>query len=951
MPTSLDFPKSLSKYGPAALSFHGWKIDRGNIKPRKGLPDLGGRQLQNILERNSVGRNARILKRIGLIALPSLAKKYYEFVSKADRARLRFEYEQRLPQGKSTALIRFAMESYRAFTASLSSHWESYEVPSRIMYEVHRYKLIALKHPKWFATSLKETLQELRDRVLGGKIPKTPFSYFYPTTCAKNMLQASAALRALPAPLGKMIDKRKLWTELRARLTTSPPPPDPALLAWIREWVSFNQPYFPRGSWSISPSVRATLEFGRSDGGFAKAILQMTADPRSYMEDQWYERESKVIKTHCRLEQEDADPYLESLALIASAVSALRPLFKHARKCTGGCSKHLKHPPMAPIVVPERGLKTRIPTMTIAPIGVLSRVLRSICDPFLRSDPRIRPSLEGAVHFPEGEGPYRSQDLTTATDCHNVEVTRFFYLEVGNYIDKPPWYDDVVYTVCNYFTVLSHQELIDFREGFKPTPLRFEPNPKFFRMMNFSAYYVKHHELDPVADLQQFMPPHPTKAQKAFFNPCDNVIDMRPHRYRCWGQYVTKRGMPMGIPTSWPLLPILTLFAYETSSLVERKVIRRKVRVGPKSYDLGLFTSWCENKGRTKTLERTVPENYALCLTTGDDAVMSRMEKFHSTLHTSVLQRIGCTVSSTKDYYHPRLAIYTEVFFEDGKTLGIFPWAPILAPKGVRTNTWYSQPSSLAGMQSRHSVEIPFHRSPYWLIYKQLGEIGIPVGAHKLLGGLGSKFLPQGRAGYINWAAKELEQLDFYGLLKPPPEFRIYNLKEDGLLLAKQEPVRDKAIRPNVSQYDAPKETSGRGTPAKRRLSIRSKNALKFTSAALAVRCKPSPYVEFSVSEWSSICRARNGWDQIRAGAEKVYEPTVAKFISRWRSTPIPPLKPVEEIVEEAEADLRMKIKVPYGILIQFRSTFGFIRPFTPVPVFQVPGSDGSSREVSIPPE
>jgi len=924
----MSIPREISKFGPKALAFSGWTF-RGKILPRI-VPEMARSQIERTRPL-PVQRRVKILRRKGLLASP-LCKELHRFANKHDRFRYRLELEERLPEGKLSRLYQFAFEGFRAFTASIYSAWDGYELAPDLIRQVLRQRINFLRNPRFCVEELKSELQSIRDYVMTDhdRDTRTQFSWFYPRALDDfNLLQASAALRALPPPLPSMVNTKEVISQLRERYTKDAYPPDPGFIQWMSEWAKFNQPLFPIGSFPIRPSTKACLEFGRKDGGLRTAIILLSEKYKlSHHEQAYFDAESKKIRAHSMIEGESKEFYTPSLQLICACVSCLRPLFNHARKCIGGCMKPHKHPPVYPLVIAERGYKTRVPTVTTAPLSIMARVLRSMADGFLRSDPRIRPSLEGKTILPKVRRAYwRSQDLTTATDNHNPVVTRAFYKAIKPYLSvQPPWYDDIVNVVCGYYTLIDYETMTEIRSYFEvPPPMPIEER---FRDM-LGSYAVKYADVQPI-QVDILSKAHWWTLGKNI-TPIDYATGYAESMTRVYGT-VTKNGQLMGVSTSWPLMPLMSIYAWENALQSKSTTISRKIVKRPKSYDLSAFARWIGKKGPYDTLKRDVRKGSFAIQTTGDDAIIS-CTIHESERHTANLISLGCVPSIRKDYLSPTYGIYTEVFYRETEPLGIFPWAPILSPSGVRQSTWYNQMQSIVDMEKRHSVKLPWNRSPYAPIWRHLHSIGIPIGLPRYAGGLGLPAQFRGNDFKRSFAALALMQRSLDDLVKVPGGFTIPDPAKDGLLLGRQS-------APQIKPKDEPRKLFDGIKGLKHSL----------PGAIVATRSIPSPTFSITLREWANILRTQDTWVQIFSPIEEPDEPTLSQYIAKfkWRPTR---LLTEEEIIDaclDAEADMNMEIDIPWGVLAQFHPVFGLITPCTPVPILNLDEDNrGHSRQVT----
>jgi hypothetical protein len=94
---------------------------------------------------------------------------------------------------------------------------------------------------------------------------------------------------------------------------------------------------------------------------------------------------------------------------------------------------HIEYVPVMPIEAPERGLKSRFPTMELAAANLIHQILRRAADAHLRRDNRCSQDMGGNLPHPKIEvwpGPWYSMDLSFATDCHPHGLSIEFYEEL-----------------------------------------------------------------------------------------------------------------------------------------------------------------------------------------------------------------------------------------------------------------------------------------------------------------------------------------------------------------------------------------------------------------------------------------------------------------------------------------------------------------------------------------
>lgn len=476
----------------------------------------------------------------------------------------------------------------------------------------------------------------------------------------KMGLQGSHLGRALPAPA--VVREDALIKEYVDRVLK---PPDVPLAdefsAWLEDYMRFFRPKAIPTHLDISISHNASLEDPREEGwgGAARAIPSLIERGKkskrypAWLRGRLSEATNGPAIGECS--RKEAAHHKELTYLLLGCVDALGPFIDHSKVCDPKtCKQRGKHPRVCPTIILEKGNKTRIPTVTSAPEQILASIYRSAAQFWLDSDPRTRSSQRGELRLPGKARPgeyYRSQDLTTATDMHSFDLTRKYYEEMKKYINTPTWWSDVIRVIT------GPHEVID------PDGLEY---------------------------IRVILPKH-------------------DFEYSCYPVGpVTKRGQHMGTATSWPLLPVYTIFAFERSSPQPLKTYWRnvhptwrvpgpcftpdgkivtRVRRGPSGEQRALALS--EKSLPTEILARVAPEGSYRIDTTGDDAIgLVTLE--HSVGHTQSLLGIGSEVSKNKDFLSDTYGVYTEVLLEDGAPVGVPSLGPLCCNHGVREPTWDS---------------------------------------------------------------------------------------------------------------------------------------------------------------------------------------------------------------------------------------------------------------------
>jgi hypothetical protein len=374
-------------------------------------------------------RKFRLLKRNGLLAHPLVQATFHPKYTKEDFLIYLNKIEETLPSGNFSRKLHTAYESYTTFYRAIQFYWKGYNRPFQFN-EILQMRWNFIQNPIKFSQALKDLFNNLRASAFGLVRPDNLLDYYFSgAVSVENKFQASACIRSLPQFAGSVqphLDECvKRWTTKPADIDTK------EWKEWITDWVKFNRPARSPDSFPISLGTGATLEYPRSQQGFKQAVLKLLTLPLSKKRDAEFEKELNKIKFKLLLDREGLLPYRRNNYLIYACLTALEPAIQHSKVCEYPCKSRALHPPMCILALRERGFKVRLPTMTIAPIVYLAKLMRQVADSYLRSDPRIRNSLEGnflnSLDFRGSDDFYRSQDLTVATDHHSREVNRIFY--------------------------------------------------------------------------------------------------------------------------------------------------------------------------------------------------------------------------------------------------------------------------------------------------------------------------------------------------------------------------------------------------------------------------------------------------------------------------------------------------------------------------------------------
>jgi len=836
-------------------------------------------------------RQLRSLKESGLLLSPLVPSALTIKAEDEDYYYYLKNLEDNLPSSRRSSLYQCSFDAYRAFYSSINAYWKHYERPRDLLRNVKKLRIAFLRDPDYFCRLLKELFNSFRAEVISG-CPRTnnSFNYFYPVGAFDfNKLQASACLRALPQYTGEV---SSILDETVNRWCTAPSIDLANWKEWVKGWTDYYRPYHQPDFFSFVIGEGACLEFSRKQGGVKKALLNIMNHSLSPKYEKMFDSELLRIK-RISLGSVDIEQFRRTNYLIYACLTILEPAIQHCLKCDEDCKLTSSHPPLCCIAVKFRGYKTRIPTMTISPVVILSKVLRQVADGYLRSDPRIVHSLEGITEeslFSDSYGLWRSQDLTIATDMHAIEMTRSFYRCINPGVQ---WWDDAVNVVCNKYTIFTERDLFEYRDkiqsfsiGHYSKPLEFFLKDKFF--VNLYGDLLK---------------------DKDFVYSKELTVEANWSNIHSRIGQVTKRGQPMGISSSWPILPLVSLFSFETSSHSKKIVITRKIITTVDTFDNIHLTSAYKKVLPKTTLSRIVPVNYNLIRTTGDDAIM-RISLSQSLRHTKQIESLGSVVSKDKDFLSHNYAIYTEIFYYQGMKLPIYPLGPICgAFQDNKKLTWYNQPATIHNIEKKFHCYCKWKLSPYYKIWKAVGKMGGNVGADPLLDGLGLPRGPSNNIPALSYRARLLRNKELKNLLG----------------------IDDST--PLIIDQSLGQMTVAATDPVER--SLRFMKEKSYKSIARRTVLEPSPRISIPLVVWDAIWRTQFTWGQLYSCSFQVDEPSIYEYIQRSKYTDYSyDIEEINEFLMEAKIDLETTIDIPIGYYHQFKPTFGLLLPRSQCPMF-----------------
>jgi len=563
----------------------------------------------------------------------------------------------------------------------------------------------------------------------------------FPNT--EGLLQLSFLGRSLPAPL-VFVDPLQDFYDRQERPLMWPQSRTDSFVVWAHLWATRFKP--KKLTLKSVFTTSGCAEFTRAEGGIPSALRLYSIFQRC--------RELNGAERFTRFDN----------ALAACAPYTWIPSEKW-RLAVGGCTHVMETwsgpIPAIPIAAPEKGLKVRIPTKTVLPVLVLGGFLRHIIDQFLVNDPRIGPSITPGDHlrhhFPAKPGKWQSIDCVQATDNFTPEYVGILYNAVLTVADSFLLPETLSWLRHIASWLFTNRKGIEAKKFLPPPKIPRQLPPAIARNMppkhteriprtslnpwdkceECDFYKTAHNshcpdhrlpnslefeyqtwidemELDP--SLSAFA----TSYTKRFGDIPLNKIQLENHdlnveergefinRMTTWLNRVStqngvlfKRGAMMGDPTSWPGLPILTLFCWE--HVVE--------------YEYWLYIA-----------------------TTGDDAYFQATVE-QNILFCQLMAELGTKFSESKYFSHRHLALYCEKVLRDGKMEPYQSLAPLVGPQGGSKgeSNWSTAPSAALALAKQR--KIPYLPSqwrasrfyPEWMAAKRLG---IPIWLPPRWGGL-----------------------------------------------------------------------------------------------------------------------------------------------------------------------------------------------------------------------
>jgi hypothetical protein len=599
---------------------------------------------------------------------------------------------------------------------------------------VTRWRTRLIVDPLIAAKELKAQAARARSWYFDGKKPNRTsmacFDYKW------QALEFSYCARATPPPP----DSGEGLQGLLQRLTSKPPAVDPEWRPWIKDYIR----RFARGKGELytAPSGNACVGFPRMLGGHAAGVRHLCKIGAAVMiqrgDDSEFLRwshgavidgqdvsaqgdEEKVFKVPV----EQAFNFLPNVSL---------NLQRQLIEGTFYVLDNVEFLPVLPISAPEKGLKTRFPTCALTAANLVLQVLRRVADHVLVNDPRISQSMGGSrdVCLENAGGPWYSQDATAATDLHPQWLTQTFYEELA-------LYDERLRPYTKYFNLLFGPKriLLPLDGAVLPPSSLF---PSYMAGQPDTPYLSVSEKGDWRTDSVAFATRFLNSTRGWLYNPTEHDLD---------NFALSSTGQMMGDPTSFPVLPLLSIYCGELT-LKRLPYGRRELRA-------------LRNTGvRVKRGEVAMK-------TCGDDAVLPRWTEARRTLYDNFMRERGVLLQLEKSYYHSRKALFKEIPYVDGFPQEHTFVSTLSAPPGGSKGsvTWATQPTAMRGDPDEF-VRPPraslWKCSPFFHFWKALYALGAPLGASEMYGGISLPIFPKASTRcHYEWltfmASRPLEDL------------------------------------------------------------------------------------------------------------------------------------------------------------------------------------------------
>jgi len=640
--------------------------------------------------------------------------------------------------------------------------------------QIYRLKTYLMDKPEVCAASLKTLAGECRAWWFGASKPCHPLVR---SLNERQALQFSYIARSLPPPLSGSYDPDELRQGLVDRLTSTPPPEDPHWKPWVRTLLNDYRP--ERISYYTEPSVSSGIGYTRSKGGHTKAYQDIIM----YALGQYFREGYADTPEEIHLLRYFVRPNLSRTGHAVIYTSHPGQYFLNALGCTRvregvpvtktipnsidnifvnpinmmeapfgfdinnktqqqnyirptvvlseilnqlmveGSKRiinYIDYTPIEALLAPEKGLKVRIPTAGLTAVQLLQHPLRKALDEILREHPAISQSLGGSVApgFENTDGPFYSLDLTTATDFHPFWLTRAAY-------------EVLLEVVPDLEPLLEY-----FDKIFGPKRIIKTPKPAPTIDVSFEEVLVYALHLTPIPEKMKLRPREEVVA---------SLIDFSINYEKWLDSFetiaITTTGQMMGDPTSWPVLPLITMYCCE------------KAHLSPP-------------------------------ITCGDDGVIGGVTPEKKTLFDEAMSSLGGVLSEPKSYVSDHRYLLTEIPYDNHREIPYELLSFWTAPQGGSKGElhWYNLPDCYQGFllaRGRETTRDAQRKGGLWNYTKFYHEwkyaqyLGLPLGAPGFMGGISHPYYPRYPSNTQAWsdhlAQMKVKNLLLYGGLSLVP--------------------------------------------------------------------------------------------------------------------------------------------------------------------------------------
>jgi hypothetical protein len=555
-----------------------------------------------------------------------------------------------------------------------------------------------------------------------------------------QLMQFSYIARALPPTFTSMVDSDELKAQWKERVQSEPPPENPLWRPFVKQTLAQCRADLGRPPrFHTEPSVSAALGYSRNESGHSAAYQDLILYeigcrirdgeeipyPFKYTEQPllyYYFPKGFFHKVYCTVPSWAADTFntgdrqkATPVLTRGSPYGGIPPTKENQTAhfysmqinntlnylLLEGCKRYIRNIeviPVLPMPCPEKGVKTRVPTMSLTAAHVLATPLRKALDDLLRTHPSTSKSLGGFEPPPRHKGPYYSLDMSAATDYHPFWLTTTVYEELINIVPELEFLREFLpklfgpqFIIEESWIIKGMPKAVDFLKGVSVTTangvlgLNFVYVPKPLPMDKF--------QLEALASTYAV------------------VLEEWLTIFRLGSPSVTTTGQMMGNPGSWPVLALITMFACDQAGL-------------------------------------PIPD------TCGDDGVISEYESDKHAPFENAVASCGARLNREKSFFHQTKYLMTEVAYDRNKPLKFEVTSFWSAPTGGTKGSvnWFNLADCVMGNYQSHGWPTDretlrrrglwkYHR--FYYCWQAAIYLGIPIGAPSFMGGINHPYGPR----------------------------------------------------------------------------------------------------------------------------------------------------------------------------------------------------------------